>query len=237
MSTIGDLIGYGESETEAIVVFNEIGKRNGPMGRYRTLVVFPERGGAIPEFGRSYYCYLRKDPKGNIYWASIKTEVTLDSILALNKDLKNELAEIILEEHPEAFKSEITTLQIKDYENKIKEKYKAENAALRSKIEHLENELSKLSEIGRKELMLMPDDSDIGVSNGFLHDVSLKDGEYAVRMDLRKSKALFIRCDGGEYYCTSGYINIAPLLSKYHVTKAVCRHCEELDGALLTFRG
>lgn len=231
--TIGDSIGYNGATEEGIVVFNELSKRNEPMGKYRTLAVFPERDGPSPEYGKSYYCYLRRDSKGNVYWASIKTEVTLDSILALNPEVKKELANMIIEEHPEAFKSEITTLQIKEYENKIKEKYKTENATLRSKIEHLENELSKLSEIGRKELMLVPDDSDTGLDNGLLHDEYLKDGEYAVRMDLRKNKALFIRCDGGEYYCTSGYINISSFLSKYHISKATVRHCEELEGALL----
>lgn len=235
MSTIGDLIGYGGSNAEAIVVFNEFSKRNEPMGKYRTFAVFPERDGPAPEYGRSYYCYLRKDPKGNIYWASIKTEVTLDSILSLNPDIKKQLADIILEEHPEAFRSEITTLHIKEYENKISEKYKAENASLRSQIEHLENELSKLSEISRKELLLTPGSSDTSVENGLLHDEYLKDGEYSVRLDLRKNKALFIRCDGGEYYCTSGYIDIAPFLQRYHVSKPLCKHCEELEGALVTF--
>ena len=232
-SSLGELVGFNGATNEGIVVFNELSKRNEPMGKFRTLAVFPERDGPAPEYGKSYYCYLRRDSKGNVYWASIKTEVTLDSILAINPDVKKELAKIIIEEHPEAFKSEITTLQIKEFENKIREKYKTENATLRSKIEHLENELSKLSEIGRKELMLAPTNSETGVENGLLHDEHLKDGEYAVRMDLRKNKALFIRCDGGEYYCTSGYIDINPFLSKYHITKAVCKHCEELEGALL----
>ena len=178
---------------------------------------------------------LRRDSKSNIIWASIKAEVTLDSILSLNPEVKKQLADIILQEHPEAFKAEITTQQIKEYENKIREKYKTENASLRSQIEHLENELSKLSEISRKELLLTPDLADTGIDNGLLHDEKLKDGEYAVRMDLRKTKALFIPCEGGDYYCTSGYIDISPLLKKYKVNKAVCRHCEEFDGALITF--
>ncbi len=235
MNTIGDLIGYSNPNDEAIIVFNELSKRKEPMGKYHTFAVFSERDSPTPEYGKSYYCYLRKDPKGNVYWASIKTEVTLDSIISLNPDIKKQLADLILEEHPEAFKSEIITLQIKDYENRIREKYKTENSTLRSKIEHLENELSKLSEISRKELLLTPECSDTGVENGLLHDEHLKDGEYSVRLDLRKNKALFIKCDGGEFYCTSGYIDIAPFLHKYHVTKPLCKHCEELGGALITF--
>ena len=233
MNTLGNITGYG-SEEEAIVVFNELSKRNEPMGKFHGLAVFPDRDSTVPEYGKSYYCYLRRDSKGNVYWAAIKCEVTLESILALGPEIKRELADIIIEEHPEAFKTEIITLQIKEYENKIREKYKTENASLRSQIEHLENELAKLSEISRKELLLTPDMSDTGVENGLLHDESLKDGEYSVRVDLRGNKALFIRCDGGEYYCTSGYIDISPFLRKHNISKAVCRHCEELDGALLT---
>lgn len=235
MSSLGDLVGYNGSTDEGIVVFNELSKRNEPMGKFHTLAVFPERDGPVPEYGKSYYCYLRRDSKGNVYWASIQTEVTLASIMALNPDIKKELANLIIEEHPEVFKAEITTQQIKEYENKIREKYKTENASLRSQIEHLENELSKLSEISRKELLLIPDLSDIGIDNGLLHDEQLKDGEYTVRMDLRKTKALFIRCDGGDFYCTSGYIDISPFLKKYKINKAVCKHCEELKGALITF--
>ena len=235
MSTIGELIGYNCSDEEAIIVFNELSKRNEPMGKYHTLAVFPERDGPVPEYGKSYYCYLRRDSKGNMYWASIKSEITLESILSLNPDVKKQIANIILEEHPDAFKSEITTLQIKEYENKISEKYKTENASLRSQIAHLENELSKLSEISRRELLLSPGNSETGVENGLLHDEHLEDGEYSVRMDLRKNKALFIRCDGGEYYCTSGYIDISSFLQKHHATKPVCKHCDELEGALVTF--
>ena len=233
MSSIGEIIGYGGSTDEAIVVFNELSKRNDPMGRYQGLAVFAERDGPVPEHGKSYYCYLKRDSKGNVYWASIQMEITLASIMELNPEIKKELANMIIEEHPEVMKAEITTQQIKEYENKIREKYRTENASLRCKIEHLENELSKLSEISRKELLLTPDLSDIGIDNGLLHDEHLKDGEYTVRMDLRKTKALFIRCDGGEYYCTSGYIDVSPFLKKYRINKAVCKHCEELEGALL----
>ena len=235
MNGLISIPGFDNSYEEGIVVFNELSKRKEPMGKYRTFAVFPDRDGPVPEYGKSYYCSLRKDPKSSIIWASIKTEVTLDSILNLNPEVKKQLADMIIQEHPEAFKTEITTQQIKEYENKIREKYKTENASLRSQIEHLENELSKLSEISRKELLLTPDLSDTGIDNGLLHDEHLKDGEYAVRMDLRKTKALFIRCDGGDYYCTSGYIDISPLLKKYKVNKAVCKHCEELEGALVTF--
>ncbi len=232
MSSFSEITGFSGNE-EDIIVFNEMSKRNEPMGKYHTLAVFADRDGPSPEYGRSYYCYLRKDSKGNVYWATIKTEVTLDGILGLNPDMKKQLAKIIMEDYPEAFKSEITTLQIKEYENKIRDKYKTENAALRSKIEHLEGELSKLSDVSRRELQLNAGNLGTGIENGLLHDEDLKDGEYTVRMDIRKTKALFIRCDGGEYYCTSGYIDISAFLSKYHVTKATCRHCEELEGALL----
>ena len=235
MNSIGEIIGYGGATDEGIVFFNELSKRNEPMGKFRTLAVFSERDGPAAEYGKSYYCYLRKDSKGNVYWASIKTEVTLSGIMELNPDVKKELINLIITEYPDAFKAEITTQQIKEYENKIREKYKTENASLRSKIEHLENELSKLSEISRKELLLTPDLSDIGIENGLLHDEQLKDGEYTVRMDLRNTKALFIKSDGGDYYCTSGYIDISPFLKKYKINKAVCKHCEELDGALITF--
>lgn len=233
MVTIGGICGFGGSDEESIILFNELSKRGEPMGKYHTFAVFPERSGPVPEHGKAYYCYLRKDSKANVYWATIQSEITLESILSMNTGLKKELANIILEEYPDAFKSEINALQIKDYESRIREKYKTENASLRSKIEHLENELSKLSEISRKELGLVPDSSETGVENGLLYDKFLEDGEYSVRLNTRKTKALFIKCDGGEYYCTDGYIDISPFLKKYNVTKTVCKHCEEMVGALL----
>ncbi len=235
MNTIGGLMGFSTDDEESIIVFNELSKRNQPMGRYGTFAVFCDRDGPVPELGKSYYCYLRKDPAGNLYHATIKSEVTMESLLSLNPQMKRELAKIILEEHPEAFREEIVADQIKRYEEKISEKYKVENAALRSKVEHLENELSKLSEISRRELEITPEASGTGIEDGLLHDEDLVDGEYTVRMDLKKSKALFIKCDGGDYYCTSGYIDIKPFLLRYHVTKPVCRHCDELEGALVEF--
>ena len=67
MNSIGDIIGYNGFTDEAIVVFNELSKRNEPMGKFRTLAVFPERDGPSPEYGKSYYCYLRRDSKGKQY--------------------------------------------------------------------------------------------------------------------------------------------------------------------------
>ena len=67
MNSIGDIIGYNGFTDEAIVVFNELSKRNEPMGKYHTLAVFPERDGPVPEYGKSYYCDLRRDSKRNVY--------------------------------------------------------------------------------------------------------------------------------------------------------------------------
>lgn len=228
--------GYDDSLDEGIIVFNELSKRKSPMGKYHSTAVFPDWNGPVPEYGKSYYCSLRRDAKSNIIWATIQYEITLESILKLDPGIKQELADLILREYPDAFKTDIATQQIKDYENKIRDKYKTENSTLRSKIEHLENELSKLSEISRQELLITPDLADIGIENGLLHDEHLQDGEYSVRTDLNNTKALFIRSDGGEYYCTSGYIDISPLLKKFKIKKAVCKHCDELEGALVTFR-
>lgn len=235
MNTFGDIVGLNSGEEEAIVTFNEVGKRGGPMGKYHGLAVFHDRYSTVPELGKSYYCYLSRDPKSNVYKAMIKTEVTLEGIINLNPGLKKELVDTIMKEYPEAFRSEISAARIKDYENEVKEKYKAENAALRAKVEHLEGELSKLSDLGRKELELVKAEQDAGIDDNLLHDERLEDGEYTVRIDRRKTKALFFRCDGGEYYCTSGYIDISPFLKRNDLKKVVCKHCEELDGALVSF--
>lgn len=67
MSSLGDLVGYNGPTDEGIVVFNELSKRNEPIGKFLTLAVFPERDGPAPEYGKSYYCCLRRDSKGKQY--------------------------------------------------------------------------------------------------------------------------------------------------------------------------
>ncbi len=234
MTAIGDLVGSCSDE-EAIVLFNELSKTGNPMGKYHGLAVFADRQGAQPELGKAYYCYLSRGSNPNVVTASLKAEVGMEAIIGLSPELKSELVALMMEKYPDALKAEILAAQVKRYENEAREKYKAENAALRAKAERLEGELSKLSELHLRDMELVKADMEIGIDGTFLYDRHLKDGEYSVRLDRSKSKALFIRCDGGEYYCTSGCIDIRPLLEKHKARNATCRHCEEMDGALVVF--
>ncbi len=234
MTPLGCIAGI-QFDEEAIVLFNELSKTGNPMGKHHGLAVFADRQGAQPDLGKAYYCYLSRGTKSNVAIASIKAEVDIEGIISLSPGLKSELAGLIMEKHPDALKAEISAAQIKSYENGIREKYKAENAALRAKVERLEAELSKLSDMHLMEMELVKADMEIGIDGTLLYDKHLKDGEYSVRLDRSRSKALLVRCDGGEYYCTSGCIDIKPLLEKHKSRNATCRHCDEMDGVLVVF--
>jgi len=235
MMTLGQISGFTDGFEEGIISFNETSKRMEPMGRFNSLAVFADRDSLQPDFGKSYYCYLRKDLKSNVYWALIQKEITIDAILDLNPDLKKDLVKLIMEEYPESFRAEVSAQQIKEFEDGIKEKYKTENAALRNQIQHLENELSKLSEISRRELQIIPDDRILSIDNGLLHDPDLEDGEFSVRFDRNGTKALVIPQKGGELYCTDGYIDIRQILDRFRSSKPSCTHCEDMGGTLILF--
>ena len=50
-SSLGELVGFNGTTDEGIVVFNELSKRNEPMGKFRTLAVFPQILLLLPEEG------------------------------------------------------------------------------------------------------------------------------------------------------------------------------------------
>lgn len=231
MTTIAEIIGCVNLRAETIVCFDETSNRGGPMGKYRGLPVFVSRENeAKIIFGKTYLCTLEKE--GSFYRAQVIKEVSLEDILGMSPDIKDELSEIMYNNHRDRFNEIISAKLIRDAKNEVKTEYEAKISTLKNEILALKNSVSET--VSYDSITKKNEKKEYRIVDGTLVGGSLTDGNYSARINHARNKILILENSDGMLFCINGRMGLKEVLSELKGSSTTIEFCEIYDGILIS---
>jgi len=234
MTSLGEL--YGDCEKD-FIFFEEESKRGDPMGFYKGCSVFAANGyKKTIQRGKTYYCKLEKNTGSSQHYNAIpEYELTLEKIMEEKPDCIDRIALAIYNMDPNKFDSRISAVQIREIEDRAKQKQADRINRLEKDNERLTNELKARDNESTITMKAAGEKYD-HLDGDMFYSGKLEEKYYSARVDLRKDRILLIKDENGKYGGHGGCIDISPFKKMLDTSDVKVEYCDKYSGVVISKR-